>query len=94
MPRKRHLRAIGAADATPTSSIELPTNRVPSVEELEAMLDEQGDEEFGETELQVASAEKRAVLKEWSAADFANIYTRYRPHLERHARKWIQPNPG
>ncbi len=90
MPRKRHLRAIGAADATPTSSIELPTNGVPSVEELEAMLDEQSDEEFGETELQVASAEKRAVLKEWSAADFANIYTRYRPHLERHARKWIR----
>ena len=90
MPRKRHLRAIGAADATPTSSIELPVNGVPSVEELEAMLDEQSDEEFGETELQVASAEKRAVLKEWSAADFANIYTRYRPHLERHARKWIR----
>jgi RNA polymerase sigma-70 factor (ECF subfamily) len=92
MARKRHLRAIGAADATPTSSIELPTatGAIPTVEELEAMLDEQSDEEFGETESQVASAEKRAVLKNWSAADFANIYTRYRPHLERHARKWIR----
>ena len=70
MPRKRHLRAIGAADATPTSSIQLPANGVPSVEELEAMLDEQSDEEFGETELQVASAEKRAAesrsLRRWA----------------------------
>ncbi len=92
MARKRHLRALGAADATPTSSIELPTTTgaIPTVEELEALLDEQSDAEFGETELDVASAEKRAVLKEWSAADFANIYTRYRPHLERHARKWIR----
>jgi RNA polymerase sigma factor (sigma-70 family) len=31
-----------------------------------------------------------AVLKDWSAQDFANIYTRFRPHLERHARRFLK----
>ena len=31
-----------------------------------------------------------AVLKDWSAQDFANIYTRFRPHLDRHARKFLR----
>jgi RNA polymerase sigma factor (sigma-70 family) len=31
-----------------------------------------------------------AVLKDWSAQDFANIYTRFRPHLERHARRFLR----
>lgn len=30
-----------------------------------------------------------AVLREWSAADFASIYVRFLPHLERHARKFL-----
>ena len=99
MARKRHLRAV---DATPApdglaaaaaSSFE-NTNTgfipLPSTAELEALLDEESDEEFGQTETDIASSTKRAVLKEWSAADFANIYTRYRPHLERHARRWLR----
>lgn len=32
-------------------------------------------------------------LREWSAQDFSNIYVRFRPHLERHARKFLS-NPS
>ena len=68
-------------------------SRIPTEAELEAMLDEESDDEFGQTELQVASEDHRAVLKEWTAQDFANIYTRFRPHLERHARRFLR-NPS
>lgn len=100
MARKRHLRAVDAVPApdglaaASTPSVEPSTNAgfipLPSAEELEQLLDEESDEEFGQTETDIASSTKRAVLKEWSAADFANIYTRYRPHLERHARRWLR----
>lgn len=68
-------------------------SRVPTEAELEAMLDTESDEDFGQTELEVASVDQRAVLKEWTAQDFANIYTRFRPHLERHARRFLR-NPS
>jgi len=32
-------------------------------------------------------------LKDWTAKDFANIYVRFRPHLERHAKKYLS-NPS
>ena len=32
-------------------------------------------------------------LKDWSAQDFSNIYVRFRPHLEKHARKFLN-NPS
>ena len=67
--------------------------KVPTEAELEAMLDEESDDEFGQTEFSVASSEHRAILKEWTAQDFANIYTRFRPHLERHARRFLR-NPS
>lgn len=69
------------------------SSRVPSEAELESLLDEESDEAFGQTELEVASPEKRAVLKEWTANDFANIYSRFRPQLERHARRFLR-NPS
>ena len=56
-------------------------SRIPTEAELEAMLDQESDDEFGQTESQVASEDHRAVLKEWTAQDFANIYSRFRPHL-------------
>jgi RNA polymerase sigma factor (sigma-70 family) len=105
MARKRHLRSVGAAPTPDGLAAAVPTARtreseepttntgfipLPSAEELEKLLDEESDEEFGQTETDIASSTKRAVLKEWSAADFANIYTRYRPHLERHARRWLR----
>ena len=68
-------------------------SKVPTEAELEAMLDTESEEDFGQTELEVASVDQRAVLKEWTAQDFANIYTRFRPHLERHARRFLR-NPS
>lgn len=37
----------------------------------------------------IADEETRAVLSDWSAQDFANIYVRFRPHLESHARRYL-----
>lgn len=68
-------------------------SKVPTEAELEAMLDSESEEDFGQTELEVASVDQRAVLKEWTAQDFANIYTRFRPHLERHAKRFLR-NPS
>jgi RNA polymerase sigma factor (sigma-70 family) len=63
---------------------------------LEALLDEQSDSEFGDLILRDA-ARKRAgqsvKLAEWTAQDFSSIYVRFRPHLERHARRFLN-NPS
>jgi RNA polymerase sigma factor (sigma-70 family) len=59
---------------------------------LEALLDEQSDEEFGDLKLK-ERAGKPVKLAEWSAQDFSSIYLRFRPHLERHARRFLN-NPS
>ena len=64
--------------------------KVPTEAELENLLDVESDDEFGQTESEVASQHTRAVLKTWTAQDFSNIYTRFRPHLERHARRFLR----
>jgi RNA polymerase sigma factor (sigma-70 family) len=58
---------------------------------LERLLDKESDEEFGAPEYRehLADSLTPAVLKDWSAADFASIYVRFRPHLERHARRYL-----
>ena len=58
---------------------------------LESLLDEESDEEFGLPRFQEHFADPMtpAVLKEWSAKDFASIYVRFRPHLERHAKRFL-----
>ncbi len=58
---------------------------------LENLLDEESDEEFGLPEFKEHLADhlKPAKLKDWTAADFASIYVRFRPHLERHARRFL-----
>ena len=38
-------------------------------------------------------SESPVQLKDWSAQDFSNIYVRFRPHLEKHARKFLS-NPS
>ena len=76
---KRHLKAVPENAAT------------PSTEDLEALLSEDTDEEFGLPEFNENS--KPVKLKDWKAEDFASIYTRFRPHLERHARKFLN-NPS
>ncbi len=58
---------------------------------LEQLLDEETDEEFGLPEFKEHFADSLtpAVLKDWTAKDFASIYVRFRPHLERHARRFL-----
>lgn len=62
---------------------------------LEQLLDQESDEEFGLPEFKehLADTLTPAVLRDWSAADFASIYVRFRPHLERHARRFLT-NPS
>ena len=60
---------------------------------LENLLDEESDEDFGYvvTRDRATGPDGHPVkLAEWSAQDFASIYTRFRPHLERHARRFLQ----
>ncbi len=58
---------------------------------LEQLLDEETDEEFGLPEFKEHFADSLtpAVLRDWTAKDFASIYVRFRPHLERHARRFL-----
>ena len=58
---------------------------------LENLFDEESDEDFGLPEFKehLADPLKPAKLKDWTAADFASIYVRFRPHLERHARRFL-----
>jgi len=58
---------------------------------LESLLDQETDEEFGLPKFQEHFADSLtpAVLKDWSAKDFASIYVRFRPHLERHAKRFL-----
>jgi RNA polymerase sigma-70 factor (ECF subfamily) len=61
---------------------------------LELLLDEESDSEFGLPEFKehLADTLTPAVLKDWTAQDFASIYVRFRPHLERHARRYLRNN--
>ena len=84
---KRHLRLV--KDQIKPEEVSLDTSSfeaIPDEDELDLLLDEVSDEEFGELELKDPKPVK---LKEWKAEEFASIYVRFRPHLERHARKWL-----
>jgi len=63
----------------------------PSEDQLENLLDEQSDVEFGLPEFSehVSESKEPVVLKDWTAQDFASIYVRFRPHLERHAKRYL-----
>ena len=72
--------------------LELMANSEDYLEDpLERLLDKESDEEFGAPEYKehLADSLTPAVLKDWSASDFASIYVRFRPHLERHARRYL-----
>jgi RNA polymerase sigma factor (sigma-70 family) len=91
--KKGKEEAAKAADSTaPEALSELEASQVFSEDPLEALLDEQSDEEFGDLELKERSG-KPLKLAEWSAQDFSSIYLRFRPHLERHARRFLR-NPS
>lgn len=68
-----------------------------SEDPLEKLLDAESDEEFGMPEIRdrfhhQADENVDGNLKHWTAEDFASIYTRFRPHLERHAKRYLS-NP-
>ncbi len=54
---------------------------------MQYLLDEESDEEFGLP--QIKERLEPAKLKDWTASDFASIYVRFRPHLERHAKRFL-----
>lgn len=83
MAKKRNLRAVNAVE--PSSDLEAFNSYIE--DELEDLLDGQSDEDFGSIDYR--NVEKKAKLSSWSAQDFSNIYLRYRPHLERHARRFL-----
>lgn len=65
--------------------------------DLDSFLDEESQEEFGEPVIRdrydhMADAYASGNLKNWTAQDFASIYVRFRPHLERHAKRYLS-NP-
>lgn len=55
---------------------------------LERLLDYPSDDEFGVPNLSQISSH-RTNLSEWTAQDFANIYTRFYPHLIRHCKRYL-----
>lgn len=69
-----------------------PTTPEPFEDPLEALLDEESDEEFGLPEFRSHFADdlQPAKLKDWTAQDFASIYVRFKPHLDRHARRFLR----
>jgi RNA polymerase sigma-70 factor (ECF subfamily) len=84
--------APAASSVAPAAISELETSQLYAEDPLEALLDEQSDEEFGDLHLKERSG-KPVKLAEWSAQDFSSIYLRFRPHLERHARRFLN-NPS
>jgi RNA polymerase sigma factor (sigma-70 family) len=59
---------------------------------LEQLLDEQSDEEFGSpslVEARTSGSGESVRLADWTAQEFSSIYLRFRPHLERHARRFL-----
>jgi RNA polymerase sigma factor (sigma-70 family) len=84
--------AKAALSTVPEAISELEASQLFSEDPLEALLDEQSDEEFGDLALKERTG-KPVKLAEWSAQDFSSIYLRFRPHLERHARRFLN-NPS
>jgi RNA polymerase sigma-70 factor (ECF subfamily) len=84
--------AKAALHSAPEALSELEASQLFTEDPLEALLDEQSDEDFGDLELKERSG-KPVKLAEWTAQDFSSIYLRFRPHLERHARRFLR-NPS
>jgi RNA polymerase sigma factor (sigma-70 family) len=87
--KKRSLRLVTGNEPVTLESVVAPHPSQESFEdEFEALLDEVGDAEFGQIQLKETSVQSQT-LKNWSSQDFANIYTRFRPHLERYSKRWL-----
>ena len=64
---------------------------------LDSLLDNEPNESFGVPIIRdrfdpAADENASGNLREWTAQDFASIYVRFRPHLERHSRRYLS-NP-
>ena len=84
--------------------MQLPVTGIDSLRILEEMSDT-GEQEFSIFQAPEADDDQQlglpkfrehtvdsltpAVLRDWTARDFASIYVRFRPHLERHAKKLL-----
>ena len=90
--KKGKKEAARAASVVAPAASELAASQLYAEDPLEALLDEQSNEEFGDLELK-DRAGKPVKLAEWTAQDFSSIYVRFRPHLERHARRFLN-NPS
>ena len=58
---------------------------------LGALLDDNSEDEFGLPEFRnhISSDNTLVVLRDWTAKEFASVYIRFKPHLERHARRYL-----
>ena len=90
--KKGDKKAAKAAVFAAPDAESLDPSQLYAEDPLEVLLDEQSDEEFGDLELKERVG-KPVKLAEWSAQDFSSIYLRFRPHLERHARRFLN-NPS
>ena len=87
--KKRSLRLVTGNEPVNLGSVVAPHPSQESFEdEFEALLDEVGDAEFGQIQLKESQGTSQT-LKNWTSQDFANIYTRFRPHLERYSKRWL-----
>ena len=64
---------------------------------LDSLLDSESEREFGEIQIKSrfdhdADESVSGNLKNWTAQDFASMHNRFRPHLERHAKRYLS-NP-
>lgn len=96
--RREEKKAAKAASSTAPESLasEGFASQTQEEDPLEALLDEQSDSEFGDLILRDAARKRSGEsvkLAEWTAKDFSSIYLRFRPHLERHARRFLT-NPS
>jgi RNA polymerase sigma factor (sigma-70 family) len=96
--KKRKLRAVSANEPITVETVVHPS-QLSFEDEFEALLDAEGDAEFGEIQLKDAAKaanaadNQRATLATWTSQDFSSIYTRFRPHLERYSKRWLN-NPS
>ena len=94
MPKsERHLNAVAADQPVTVEDVIAHESQLEFEDEFENLLDEMGDSEFGAVQAATEPKQPGATLKTWTTQDFAVIYTRFRPHLERYAKRWLQ-NPS
>jgi RNA polymerase sigma-70 factor (ECF subfamily) len=91
--KKRNLRAVSAETPLTVEDIVAHPSEGQFEDEFEVLLDEMGDSEFGAVQAASEPKQPGATLSNWTTQDFAQIYTRFRPHLERYAKRWLN-NPS